>query len=73
MQPNLASSYDIMPVGAILNGALLVQDQGIKQRAREAPQYWVRQSPREYNYLLDFYGQQPFVQGESQLVRDKLL
>ena len=66
------SSYDIMPVGAILNGALLVRDRGIKQLARDPPQYWVRQSPREYNRLLDFIGQRPFVDGESQLSRDRL-
>ena len=61
-----------MPVGAILNGALLVQDRGTKQRAQDAPHYWVRQSPREFNYLLDFYGERPFVEGQSQLMRDRL-
>ena len=73
MKPGLYSSYDVMPVGAILNGALLVQDRGIKQRLQDPPQYWVRQSPREYNYLLDFVGQRTFVAGESQLSRDGLI
>ena len=66
------SSYDVMPIGAILNGALLVRDRGIKQYPRDTPEYWVRQSPREYNRLLNFMGQRPFVAGESQLSRDNL-
>jgi hypothetical protein len=72
MKVNAYASYDIVPVGSILNGALLVKDRGIKQRARDPPQYWVRQSPREYNHLLHYYGEQPFVEGESQLMRDRL-
>jgi hypothetical protein len=66
------SSYDVMPIGAILNGALLVRDRGMKIYPRDTPEYWVRQSPREYNRLLNFMGQRPFVAGESQLSRDNL-
>ena len=73
MTPNEYASYDILPVEAILNGALLVQDRGMKRRPQDAPQYWVRQSPREYNQLLHFYGERPFVPGESQLSRDRIL
>lgn len=72
MAVNRVDSYDIMPVGSILNGALLVQDRGMKNRPGAQPHYWVRQSPREYNFLLDFYGIRPFVDGESQLRRDRL-
>jgi hypothetical protein len=69
-KPSLYASYDILPVGAILNGALLVQDRGTKQRIGDPPQFWVRQSPREHNHLIHFYGQKPFVDGQSQLHRD---
>ena len=72
MRRHRYESYDILPVGAILNGALLVEDRGMKRRAGDTSQYWVRQSPREYNELLDFHGQRPFVPGESQLRRDRL-
>ena len=72
MNSKRLESYDIMPVGAILNGALLVQDRGLKQRRTDVPQYWIRQSSREYNFLLHFYGLQRFRQGESQLQRDRL-
>ena len=73
MSPTSHDSYDIMPVGSILNGALLVQDRGIVYNSnKQQPQFWVRQSPREYNYLLDFYGIRPFVDGETQLHRDRL-
>jgi hypothetical protein len=62
-----------MPVGAVLNGALLVKDRGLKQRYVSDPaQYWVRQSPREYNHLLDYYGEQKYQEGETQLQRDRL-
>jgi hypothetical protein len=72
MKRSLYTSFDVMPVGAILNGALLVQDRGIRQRPQDPPQYWVRQSPREYNHLLDFTRQRPFIAGESQLSGDDL-
>ena len=72
MNPHHYSSYDIVPVGAILNGALLAQDRGSKLRPQDGTQYWVRQSPREFNFLLDFYGERPFVEGQSQLMRDRL-
>jgi hypothetical protein len=66
-------SFDIMPVSCILNGALLVEDRGMQRRRHlDAPHYWVRQSPREYNHLLHFYGMQPFQAGETQLLRDRL-
>jgi hypothetical protein len=70
--PTRLDSFDIVPVGAILNGALLVRDRGMKQGPNIHPQYWVRQSPREYNFLLDFYGERPFRNGETKLQRDRL-
>jgi hypothetical protein len=67
-------SYDIMPVSAILNGALLVQDRGTTTtRQGQTPHYWVRTSPREYNFLLHFYEEAPFIHGQSQLQRDRLV
>jgi hypothetical protein len=73
MRPNHYGSYDIMPVGSILNGALLVQDRGTRQRPQDQPHFWVRQSPREYNYLLHYHGERPLVAGQCQLARDRLL
>ena len=72
MRKNDYGSYDIMPVGSILNGALLVTDRGMKTTPNAPSHLWVRQSPREYNHLLDFYGERPFIQGDNQLRRDRL-
>ena len=65
----LHAFYDIMPVGAIINGALLIQDRRIKQRPNDPPQFWVRMSPREYNWFLNFNRITPFIKGQSQLER----
>ena len=71
MKMNHHHSYDIMPVGAILNGALLVQDRGMYMtREEQRPHFWVRTSPREYNFLLEFYGERQRVPNETILQRD---
>ena len=38
-------SYDILPVSAVINGALLVCDSGRMRRQKDPKEYWVRQSP----------------------------
>jgi hypothetical protein len=73
MKANSYASYDIMPVGAILNGALLVRDRGLEQPGRNVvPQYWIRQSPRELHQHLNMYGIRRHVPGQGPLERDRL-
>ena len=43
----MLGSYDVVEASTILNGALLVEDNGTPKRRSDRSTFWVRQSPRE--------------------------